>query len=728
MPSIVTAPGSVVTNFPTQTVEKIDYLGAPGGWVTVSHLYCDKLRVACNGYDEAELSYVIGQGVVQPGTTSAADYYPLSLRGKFIRITINTAPASIVWVGYVLSDDVIRDGVKSVVGVNKLTGRAQLVTAVGLEWFLDRKQITQAVIRNTGASPDTVTIERPLTFNGGVTADLDPGSAVRGNRSQAVGGTSGVYEFTDSFEGAPLWTARQIVDHCVYYYTMQDSAAAKSPCPFYLHGSDVAFLDGITPTVRSEGLTVYQVLNKICTPQRGLVWFTQYDESISPRVFIRLQSLAASAVSLPGGGTLPANTNQETVDFDTQVDVARVKYSQIGFRDYHQVVVRGARMTSTCTVGLADNTLIEDWSQLTGPDDAGTEKKYKDAAKNDAGYSSLTDEQKKKRNDAFRRSEAFYRVYSAFRIPSTWDGKTGDGGGGTRNYALPELSTTGSVIGTLAKNAQGLRMLNTLRLKRGWDYSNPTSPKSVTPTSTLADLMPPFAFIRVAYSPDRFQFTDKLKDHDFAVGTLVSSKIKTSYHLHMQHTTAGIRLTASGSMPHAIASFDWNEAPLPEPSNSEAEIDFRTLRATVCLEADKFCEGVYPDAGLPANTPLQILTIDAGEHYRLDFLAENTVVGINNGQLQKASHAKALRDDRVYLRDFAKLAYQWYQENRYTLTVSFRQLRNVWELGMFILTIGELATQSQVNTVVSTITYDLINGTTTVETEDQTLDVRSLVA
>lgn len=722
-PSITTDPGLTVTTFPTQTVETIAYLGAPGGWTVVPHLYCDRLRLAVNAYDEANLSYAIGEGVVQPGASTFADYQPLALRGKFVRVTIVTTPSNIVWVGYVLADETIRDAVKNVGGVNKLVGQSQVVSAVGLEYFLDRKQIDSAVIRVTGETPNYVRIQRALTFNGGPTAALDPGSAVRGNRSSGTGG-AGVYDFSDSFDGAPLWSARQIVDHLLEYHTMRDSFGGVSPCLFALHGDDTSFLEGFYPTLRSEGLTIFEALNKLCAPTRGLVWWTEYTEVLFPKLLIRVQSAAVAAVALPAGGTLPANNNQETLDFDGELDVRQVKLSQLGHRDYHQVVARGARMTSTMTVGMPDNTLIADWSQLSGPADAGIEKKYKEGAKNDFDYGGLDDTQKKKRNDAFRRNDAFYRVYSCFRIPTNWDGKTGDGGTGQRGFALPLLSPTGSVLGSLVKNVQGLRMLNTLRLKRGWDYRNPSAPKSATPTGTLAELAPAFAFFRVATSPDRFQFCDKLGQADFALGSPESSKIETSYHLHMQQGVPGIRLTASGGMPHAMAKSAWAGAELSE---TKPEVDYATLRATVCVEADAFAEGKYPEAGFPANTPLEILQLEVGEQYRLDFLAANTVVLIENGQLVLASHAAVLRDDHKYLQDVARLAYEWYQIDRNTLSVTFRQVRNLFELGMLITAIGSGTTQKNVNTVISTLTFDMLDGSTQLETNDATLDARSAV-
>lgn len=723
MATITTDPSVAVDTFPTQTVETIAYLGAPGGWVAQSDLYCDKLTLSVNGYDKATLTYAVGERVNQVGYAAYANYQPLALRGKFVRVTIVTTPSNIVWIGYVQSDEVLRDAVKNVAGTNKLVGKDQVIQCVGLEYFLDRKQIDSAVIR-VNATPNYLRIQRPLVFNGGPTSSLDPGSAVRGNRSTAVG-AAGVFDFSNDFEGAPLWNGQQIVDHLLKYHTPLNAAGAAAPAEFILHPSDVGFLSGYYPTLRTEGISVFEALNKICSPQRGLCWWAEYTDGVGAQIKIRVQSAATAAVTLPGGGTLPANNNQETLDFDGERDVSRVSVKQIGSRDYHQVIARGARMTSTCTVGCPDATLIPDWSQLTGSTDAGTEKKYKDAAKGDGDYTTLDDDKKKKRNDSFRKADAYHKVFSAFRIPYTWDGKTGDGGTGQRNWALPILSSSGSIVSGMPINQQGLKLLNTLRLKRGWDYSNPTTPKSATPSGSLGELAPPFAFMRTNDSPEKFQLVEKLRDTNYASNGTTTAALKTSYHLYMQQTVPGIRLAHSGGMPHSLALNHWDAT--AEPSGTTPELDYAQLRATVCLEADAHCEAKYPETGFPANTPLEILLLDMGPHYRLDFLAANTITGFNGGLAIKSAAAAVLRDDRKYLADIARMAYEWYQTSRSSLDVTFRQVRPLFERGMLITTIGTGSTQTNINTCVTAITYDMQAGTMQIQTADKSIDLRSLV-
>jgi hypothetical protein len=741
MPTLTTDPGLTITEFPIVTVSTATSLGGPTTWTVVAHLRCDTLTRAVNGLDTARLSYEIGEGVIQPGQTTFATYTPLALKGKFVRIVMTDVDrvTTHTWIGYVVSDEVSRDGVKDVGGTNKLVGRTQFAECVGLEYFLMRRQIDSAIVRKSGATPNYVRIKRALAFNAGLTTAHLRDTVERGNRSTDTN-DDGLYDFTEDFDEVEKWAAVDIVKHCLKYHTMRNKADAAAPCEYILNAADEAagYLNGFYPELESEQITVFDVLQKIIQPQRGLAWWSQFVDGATATVEIRIASLAGSAVTLPSGGTLPANASQQTLDFDTERDVAHVEMHRLGSRDYHQVQCRGARMTSTCTVGMEDTTLDEDWNQLANPNEAGTEKKYKDAAKGDADYGGLDDTKKKKRNDAMRVSETFYRVYQAFRIPADWNGKTGDGGTAQRKEAFPLLSDTGSVLGSIEWNVEGLRMLNTLRLKRGYDYATPGNPKRVTPTGTPGELAAPFAFIQVSkptsggtpQGVDRFQFMHQLNSRsDFADGgeRIGVAEPKVNYNLVMQQTVPGLRLEARGGLQHALAYGTW-EADNPEPSSQVPEVDYRKLRATVCIEADAFCEHEYPaDADLPASVPLEILTIDLGDKYRLDFLAENTVVGLDKGQLVKAGAAAVLRDDRKFLKDMARLAFEWYQTDRQTMKVTFRQQLNLFELGMLITQIGTGSTAQQVNTIVSTITWDLVNGTTTVATDDETLDVRSLV-
>jgi hypothetical protein len=274
--------------------------------------------------------------------------------------------------------------------------------------------------------------------------------------------------------------------------------------------------------------------------------------------------------------------------------------------------------------------------------------------------------------------------------------------------------------------------LNKTRLKLGTNYADPSNPVSNTPDGSLEEFLKPFALLKVqkypplgeSQNPDRWQYCEKMDEVKFHAGTAVGPNIHTSYTLTMQAHVPGIILNAQG-MQHALSLNHWDTS-LPEPSKVKPEVSYDNLRATVCAEADYYATGKAEIATLPTGVPIEELIIDLGDDYRLDFLAKNTIVDCKNGIPVLAGEAAVLRDDRKTLNDVAKVALEWYREDRQQLTVEFRQLRNLFGLGQLVTAIGQTATQSAINTVISVITYDFKAGTTTVMTMDDTLDIRAL--
>jgi hypothetical protein len=253
-------------------------------------------------------------------------------------------------------------------------------------------------------------------------------------------------------------------------------------------------------------------------------------------------------------------------------------------------------------------------------------------------------------------------------------------------------------------------------MKRGWDYEDTSDIEETTPEGTEAEYTPLFAIVQVAAgseltpedpgypgtNPNKYQFIDKMSKTEFEGNNEpVSGNIGTSYDLAAQQNVPGILLRAHG-MNHAIALNHFDSETMGG-TTKEPEVDYDTLRVTCTIEADAYCESKWPaDVDLPADIPLQKLLLYVGEEYRLDFLAANTVVGLDNGE-PVLTNGGVLRDDRKHLNDIARVAYEWYQLNRFPLTVKFKSARNLFRLGMLITTIGEASTQENINTVVSMI-------------------------
>lgn len=738
MPPLVTQPPDLVYDFPVATIEVKTNLDLPA-WTPLAHFYCDRLTLAVNAYDEALISHELGD-VMQPGTSAFASYQPQALLGKYVRLTIpQPAPRTqLRWVGYIVATANERSAVKTE-GVDKvLTGRKQVVRAVGLEYFLDRRQIDSARIYNPDDPDEPVTIRRSIAFNKGQSR-TDSDSLTRPNRSPhgVAHPNVTVYEFAAHGDTPELWTTARVINYLLHYYQPVNTAGQHEPTQFLFDSQDQLdkMVDGVSPTLDPDGLTVFECLNKLLSTQRGFLWWLEFDEPTptTHRARIRVETIVNDLTVLPSFGTepsiptfgvIPANRDQQTLDLETQRDIEDFVVKEFGSRVYDQVIARGSRMTSTVTLAIRDDELAYEELVIDWTEELQTEY--------DFGVDSgdVTAEQ----NDAFRAAERFYRVYNAFRVSPDWDGKSGDGDEAERNWSFPQLSDTGSIADTLEFNVDGIKLLNHTRLKRGWNYEDADNIEETTPAGTEPEYMPVFAIVKVAdgveeeetVHPDKYQFVDKLSRSGFEEdSTPVTGDISTSYHVSAQHSVPGILLRPTNGINHKIALNHWNsEANL---TAHEPEVDYATLRLTCTLEADAFCEGRYPeDEDLPDGVPLQSLIIYLGDEYRLDFLAANTVVDLGDGE-PVLTTGGILRDDRRQLRDVAQLAYEWHRENRQPVSITFRQIMNVFRLGMLITTIGVETPQVDVNTVVSTITFDFLQGTTTIQTSDQGLDVASLV-
>lgn len=753
MPPLETSTGLLIADFPVTLIELIDRLDDPElEWLPLEaegepqRLFCDELQLRCNGVSEATLSMRIGEGVFQLGDTGFRDHQPVDLTGKFVRLSINILDAlkSHVWIGYIKGMAQDRSAVKPGgtpstpdPDENKLTGRQQLFECVGLEYFLGRVQIDSAVVRE-GLGAD-VRIQRAMTFNGDRSVSYDNDTSKRGNRftlpqfdtegNPETDADNEDFAFSNGAQPGVLWSAKDIVRHVLRYHTPRNKANEPAPCPYrlmyddgeILSTDDQSILAGIYPTIHSERKTVLEILNEAIDRRRGVCWWLETPETAAGLVvaMIRVASGATSAIDLPGGGTMPVNADRQTFNLDGQLDADDFTLLKDRARCYDQIVARGARMTTTMTVSTADGTLEPDWS-------AALETAYK------AGGGGATAYLK----DNYRRDEKFGPVYSWFRIPHDWDGTVGNGfGSGTPSPAMPTLSPSGTPVGDpVPLSMHGLRLLTSTRLLVGYNYaSSAGSPSAIheIPTGSTPDMMRPFAFF--IYPPAGGgavigRLADKLQGQPGPVGDLTES-----YHVTIQQNTPGIILRATGGRQHKLAGDSWTGTGTATTAYTP-ELDYTSggsydviLAATVTAEVDKYAEAVYP-ANLdhvPEGKPVEKLTLYLGDKYRLDYLANETVLFIDHESDGTDDVVFAtggvIRNDQPQLQDIARMAYEWYKLGRQPIAVTFKHCNNVFRLGMLITTIGEGSTLVNVNTVVTSIRFDLLRGRMTVSTDEAEL-------
>ena len=145
----------------------------------------------------------------------------------------------------------------------------------------------------------------------------------------------------------------------------------------------------------------------------------------------------------------------------------------------------------------------------------------------------------------------------------------------------------------------------------------------------------------------------------------------------------------------------------------------------------KTIQAQVPAALTGPQDAVRLLVIDAGRRAELHYVAPGTVVDTDDGQLER--HAGGfIRDDRPWLQDLARLAFEWYGRQRQAFTLSYRQASGLFYVGDLITTIGKAATLETVRTVITEVRIELAQSTndvhrTSIRTQWAELDALQLI-
>lgn len=684
-------------------------------WAEVKYLYADQIH-AGNGRDpsQATLSWRFGMGL-QNDAGEFGQYQKLDLTNHYVKIEVEQEEGNrpIKWYGVVVEQAEDRKGALLGEGGGRiLTGENGFV-ANGLEMLLDQTVLTRShVLKKASGAPgdeDKVyVLKRALTFN-------KPNHfADHGNRTSAKG-PDGVYLFSEdlgsdtSLGGSPqqqseFWTTKDIVEYLLHYESPR--AIDDTTYITWELGDDAEHVlpDWDRPQIEAEGRTIFTILNQLCDPRRMLGWAcTVNEEDEEETVQIQVFSFNKDIIVLPSGALQLENMQTIELDFDRAVDVGRAMLKRSSSHVVEQVRVLGARKRAIFTVSTYDGTLVKDW-------------KDEDQAAYSAGPGGIEDldlDLKVWRRDEFRAADRFERVFSWFRMPKTWDGRVADGRGGIWGKFFPD-DDDGNAETWYMPDLRFSRHLS----KEFFDYAPDQSPEE--------ELLP-VVLMKTDY-PDgtRYENVDKIGRQGGSERAGNEGGRVWSCSVRMQHGAPGIVLHVSGGHQYIIAKgafapADGDEEPLLNYSDN--------LLATVMMELDSQVEVLYPPQDEILGQPqdiARIVTIDLGdrsERARLDWVAAGTVDHHVDGIPQTSSHAGTyVRDDREWMRDLARLCYDWYSVPRQAFRFDFRQISNLLEVGQLITKVGSGATEEEVNSVVTAVTWDLVGGRTEVTTSFAEID------
>lgn len=537
-----------------------------GTWEWIPFLYPDKIK-HCLAPDvsDAALSYNFGN-IRQPQTTAFAPYYPLAAEGNFVA----------VWGHYgdfyniPLFFGVVEGDTTDLHGNEDYLSGVEHLQCYGMERVLQhceiRKSITTAGI-----------IDRILKFN----KVTGRGLQRKSNRSENVDPVGNTYVF--STEGY-VWTNRDIAEYLLYWFVTADTGFDVQLC-----GETDALNDQLGEHDFTD-MNVFEALNKLISPQRGLAWRCIPDDSGT--IWIDVVSVIDESYAL-GDVIVPANREQDVVWWDGDV----FALPEIVFSDhsrYDAISVVGDSIFSTASFSITDGTLEPGWTvEMEAEYCAGSAKEGATAADHDVA----------------RTSGKLKDVYQKFQVPSDWNGYVYDGTGTGGPYNAMPGSTDLGVIDTAVAQV----------VYNGWRRFEPR-----LPWFEQSDMTDPTRFdfekiLVVALNPDTlsWQAVDKMDAAEMPNASV-----------ELSDTDMAFWLNPKINHQYALNYFDdgtYDTEELPK-------IDYSTLIVTAMFETDMRIQInlTLPGAGLGTHYKLkQIVCPGLTAH----FVADGTVVDVQDGVL-----------------------------------------------------------------------------------------------
>lgn len=607
-----------------------------------------------------------------------------SILGNYVKIEISmeviqgkTEPEVHTWYG------IATEARQQFLGTHEFSGTLLstedwFVTCHDFKWILGRKQITKSKVVENGS---VIEIGRALVFN-------TPWGDEQNNQNSIGNFDASDNVFAEFFVTSSAWNSGVILDYLFDNYAPQNGVLSwkrseneTDPILWY------------EPIVPQQDRTMFEIINDCIPRRRGVSWTLNIDEENS-EVNVVTYSFLSEMIDLPSGGTLPASQEIIDVDLTEQPHIRSMSRTLSKQEKYQQVRVVGERAGVVATFAVGTE-LVEGWS-------ATDETAYKDAANNIAGYVNLTLSEKAQVNDSQRMSTDSNKVYTQFVLPDAFNG---------------------NILGETIEDywTNGIRFEATLPLLSNYDYTNPASP--TLSGDREGEFLRPFV-VGQLIPLTSYESLDKVSSSSLLEH--YGRGIDFACNVEMMRNRPGISVVPTAA-PHVLAKTHFDPSS-EEPSDYFPKLNFSNFEATLYFRLDSFCEGVYPETAEPAEHDEQtVLTINVGSLAKLDQVYEDTVLAVKDGQKVLAASTGYIRDDRTFCEDIARLAWIIYGTPRQSIAVTMARISNEIPLGSVIRKFKYGQTEPEINSTVTSITWDMSRGTTEIVTEYAELDIVGLI-
>lgn len=387
-----------------------------------------------------------------------------------------------------------------------------------------------------------------------------------------------------------------------------------------------------------NGRTLFQCLNDLCRPERGLGWRMDYDDSCregtaGPRIVI----FAINNDSIEfDSTTLPASPLHAPLIITGRQDVTW-SATRSGAREYGRIIIRGERVLSCFPISHADGSLDKGWTSAQ-------ETAY--ATPPGAGTGTSHDHYLQRVNYRARSG-----VWSDYIVNPNWDFKAKNGeGSGSATVVNPTCSMTGSLI-----EKPGSRVTLGRRLER---FIPIEDPQLAGDTDIPAELrhMEAQVFAKATNLSNENIWFDLIR-HEYPHLPQASVSIDTN--------RLGVRVACVDH--HSLSGSNSIERVSPK-----AVVDWTqmiivvAMRTETCVSVQVIVAGGDPYRWLTVDVPgAELWLVAPGTPY--DINPDGTLVRTGAG-------TRIVRDDRPRLNRIAAMAKAWYSVFRRSASLSFNSI------------------------------------------------------
>lgn len=631
-------------------------------WVHAVNLWCEEaVWSVVPTMPTASLVWLYGD-ILQPGTIEFRRFLRREINRLFVKVEYETdGDELLVWNGVIESDNDRVGGSRLALNPPSLGAASavatgdQFFTAYGLEWLLASEKIKSAVVDSAGGD---ITTDTPPIFNH------------RGVGNKAIGKLS----FSNDPDASERWTSLGIVAYLLKHQTPKklDGSVGIKFLPF---AADIPNWD--QPEMPQQGATTYELISQLVTPRRGIAG---YFLDVGGDIELRTDTFTETEIPIPLPIADPVKANGRPLHLvydDDEQTSATIQTSTVEL--YDQVLYRGDRRRSVGSFSSRDSTIEEGWTY-------DEESAYLNGASGTQVYGIAGTKEKRRLDESVRGSHSLSTVFNYFRIPKTWDRKTGDGEGGTKRPMFPAKDEFGVISATPAfVFYPDMRVEQSMPLIEGVDYSeDKIKDATFILQPSERNEAAPFAAMKVPAKTEWRNVSDIGKNADLEITNTENEFNRWSGSIRIPADGKGLHVDVHGCPQHVLDGMGFSYLPTDE---TLGKWSFRDTRAgmifTLSIPDDRYCEGEYPTTAelkleesssmkIKSYVKTKLLTADG---FRKDYVVPLTVVGVSAaGELLRTTGGfipkESDGDDEHKLAAAAKIAAIYYTKPHSILSLS----------------------------------------------------------